>query len=87
MLDLQKQRQVMLERLAYYKQVINERSEGYRRHKLTFSIPRINRALRKISNGTYGECEDCGRCITQKRLELVPAALLCIDCQRTFEKK
>ncbi len=77
----------MLRRLAYYKWVINERSEGYRQLKLTFSIPRTKKALQKIHDGTYGACEDCGEYIGDNRLQVVPAALLCIDCQEGFEKE
>lgn len=87
MLDLQTQKQVMLSRLAYYRRVMNDRSEGYRQLKITFSIPRIKRALQKIEDGSYGICEDCGDQIPEKRLESIPAALLCICCQRSFEKK
>ena len=85
MLDLQLQKQVMLDRLAYYKRVINERPEGYRQLKLKFSIPRIKLALQKITNGTYGICDDCGEQINDVRMIAVPAALLCIDCQKEFE--
>jgi DnaK suppressor protein len=46
----------------------------------------ITRALRKLDEGTYGECEDCNAKIAAKRLQVLPFAVLCIDCQRVFEK-
>lgn len=41
----------------------------------------INRALKKIDDGTYGGCERCGRPIPYARLEVVPYARRCVDCQ------
>jgi RNA polymerase-binding protein DksA len=42
----------------------------------------IDKALRKIDEGTYGTCERCGRPIAPERLEALPYAELCIDCKR-----
>ncbi len=53
-------------------------------------IPKINEALSRIENGTYGICEECGGEISEKRLEYRPEATLCIDCktkQEELEKK
>lgn len=87
MLDVHTQRQIMLSRLAYYKRVIGERSEEYGHFKLMVSIPRTKRALQKIDEGTYFVCDGCGDDIGHARLNVVPAALLCIDCQNSFEGK
>jgi RNA polymerase-binding transcription factor DksA len=84
-LDLQNQQQILLSKLAYYRKVINQRSEEYRQLKSKIAIPRIQRALTKISDGTYGICEACDERIPDTRLRAVPAALLCIDCQVKFE--
>ena len=46
----------------------------------------INDALRRIQNKTYGKCGDCGKPINPKRLEAVPHARLCIQCQANEEK-
>jgi RNA polymerase-binding protein DksA len=42
----------------------------------------IEKALRKIADGTYGICERCGKQIAEERLEALPYAELCIDCKR-----
>ena len=42
----------------------------------------IEKALRKIDDGTYGLCERCGRSIDTARLEALPYAELCIECKR-----
>lgn len=46
---------------------------------------RIEEARRALANGTYGTCVDCGREIPAERLEAVPEAIRCIDCQRRLE--
>jgi DnaK suppressor protein len=45
----------------------------------------VNRALRKMELGTYGDCERCGNPISIERLEALPWAILCIDCAHLGE--
>ncbi|RMD46912.1 MAG: TraR/DksA family transcriptional regulator [Aquificota bacterium] len=45
----------------------------------------IDIALKKIENGTYGVCEECGVPIGEKRLEAIPWVRLCIDCSQNEE--
>lgn len=47
---------------------------------LNDEIASVTAALRRIDEGTYGECVNCGEDISQKRLEVQPEATLCIDC-------
>lgn len=42
----------------------------------------VNSALERIHEGTYGICTNCGQPIQAERLEALPWAELCIDCQR-----
>lgn len=42
---------------------------------------------RAKKNGTYGFCEDCGQKIDPERLEALPEATRCINCQTEWEKK
>jgi DnaK suppressor protein len=46
----------------------------------------IDEALRKIGEGTYGICEECGEEISEKRLKVLPTATLCISCQENKER-
>ena len=46
----------------------------------------VEECLRKVSEGTYGICEDCGEEISEKRLQVIPTATLCIDCKEQREK-
>jgi DnaK suppressor protein len=46
----------------------------------------IDAALKRIEDGTYGTCTNCGQPIAPERLEARPWATLCIDCQRRRER-
>ena len=46
---------------------------------------RIAEARRALADGTYGTCLTCGSQIAPQRLEAVPEAVRCLDCQRHFE--
>jgi DnaK suppressor protein len=46
----------------------------------------IDAALARIDDGTYGQCESCGRQISAERLEALPYATKCIDCKRREER-
>lgn len=47
---------------------------------------RIDEALDKIKDGTYGICEDCGEKIRAERLKVMPFAIYCRDCQEKREE-
>ena len=49
-------------------------------------ISKIDGALKKIQNGTYGFCEETGEPIGLKRLMARPVATLCISAQEKHEK-
>ncbi len=49
-------------------------------------IRRIERALERLREGSYGRCIDCGTEIDLPRLEVEPAAERCVDCQRRYEQ-
>lgn len=44
------------------------------------SIREITQALRRLEDGTYGQCERCGEAIAPARLEALPEATRCINC-------
>ena len=45
----------------------------------------IDEALVRVSDGTYGKCDECGVDISEKRLAAVPFAKLCVNCQAQQE--
>ena len=50
------------------------------------NLLKIDEALRKLKEGTYGKCEDCGEEISEKRLKVMPFAIYCIDCKEKREQ-
>jgi DnaK suppressor protein len=50
-------------------------------------LAHIDGALRRIEDGTYGTCENCGKAISPERLEAMPWVSLCIDCKRLAERR
>ncbi len=50
-------------------------------------LAKINNALQKIEDGTYGYCEATGEPISLKRLEARPIATLSIEAQEQHERK
>ena len=46
----------------------------------------IDEALARIEDGTFGACARCGKQIAEERLEAIPYATRCIDCQRLAER-
>jgi RNA polymerase-binding protein DksA len=50
-------------------------------------LAEIDAALDRIANGTYGRCTNCDGQIPVERLEALPWATLCIECQRDRERR
>ena len=48
-------------------------------------LAQIAAALRRVEAGSYGQCEDCGEPIDERRLAALPAARFCTDCQAIVE--
>jgi DnaK suppressor protein len=46
----------------------------------------VSAALRRLQDGSYGQCADCGEGIAFDRLKVEPWALRCIACETAFEK-
>ena len=66
-----------------YMQAFSFRLRGRERHLMN----KIELALRKIDDGSYGICEECEEPISNKRLEARPEAPLCIQCKEAQEKE
>jgi len=50
-------------------------------------LHKIDKAIERIQNGTYGICEECGAEIGFKRLEARPVTTLCIECKTKQERE
>ncbi|MBF0608338.1 MAG: TraR/DksA family transcriptional regulator [Candidatus Magnetobacterium sp. LHC-1] len=55
-------------------------------HHHKIKLNKIDEALRKIKNGSYGVCEDCGVHISEARLKVLPYATMCVECKEKREK-
>jgi DnaK suppressor protein len=47
---------------------------------LESTLARIERALSKLDEGTYGDCDVCGKPIALPRLKAMPDSVMCLDC-------
>ena len=48
-------------------------------------ISKIQEAIGRIEDGSYGICESCGEEISEARLKARPVTTLCIDCKKQQE--
>jgi RNA polymerase-binding transcription factor DksA len=49
--------------------------------QLEAELEELDRALRKVDEGTYGRCEACGKEIPAERLEAMPGTRFCVEDQ------
>lgn len=50
------------------------------RSQLLEHLDDVEAAVRRVANGTYGQCRTCRRPIAKARLEVLPAATECVGC-------
>jgi RNA polymerase-binding protein DksA len=50
-------------------------------------LEKIKQALRRLDDGTYGLCSECGEPIPPERMEILPYAALCVRCQSQQEHR
>ena len=80
--ELDQSRQGRLSRMdALQGQAMSQELERRRRVELR----NIEAALKRIEEGDYGHCVDCGKAIAEKRLNYDPAAARCIACAERAE--
>ena len=65
---------------SYTKEFLFHQSDDHRR-----LLQLVNEALERLKNGGYGLCVACNEEVQQKRLEAVPWARHCIECQEKQE--
>jgi DnaK suppressor protein len=67
---------------AYTREFLFELGNGDRR-----LLKEVTSALQRIEDGSYGLCERCNEPIAEKRLDALPFARHCINCQRVVEEE
>jgi DnaK suppressor protein len=63
-------------------EAISRRNEIGVGNSLLVTEEKLERALAKLDDGSYGRCDKCAGPIAPARLEAVPESVLCIDCAR-----
>ncbi|MCD6102319.1 MAG: TraR/DksA C4-type zinc finger protein [Candidatus Cloacimonetes bacterium] len=65
----------------------NEREkETYMLERELKNLKKLDQALKRIYDNTYGICRFCGKEISESRLRAIPFAEFCIKCQRNEER-
>lgn len=67
---------------SYTKEFLMSLSDTERKQLLL-----IDEALKRIDDGNFGICKECEKAIKKKRLNAVPWAPLCIECQQKEEEE
>jgi DnaK suppressor protein len=56
------------------------------RRRLERRLSELDHVQRRLEQGSYGKCEQCGEQIPEERLEAMPDTTMCVPCQRTKER-
>jgi DnaK suppressor protein len=67
-------------------QVFEQQRDLALRERAEQHLALVDAALARIDGGTFGTCLRCGRPIAPERLEALPWAAHCIDCQSAIDK-
>lgn len=65
-------------------EVGHERAEALK-NEIGKNIALVKKALSRLGIGKYGLCENCNKPIDKARLQIVPQAVLCIECEQNKE--
>jgi RNA polymerase-binding transcription factor DksA len=57
------------------------------RESMEDSLKRVEGALQRFEEGSYGTCRDCGGIIEWGRLKVLPYTWLCVECVRLNERE
>ena len=55
-------------------------------HSIRAEMEQIEKTLARMDEGLYGICEACEKPIAAKRLQAVPHALRCVNCEEKFQQ-
>ena len=56
------------------------------RERLVEKIERLTAALKRMDEGSYGTCVECGKSIAPARLKAIPEVATCVACQEKIER-
>jgi DnaK suppressor protein len=67
-------------------QVFEQQRDLALRERAETQLALVDAALARLDDGTFGTCLNCGRPIAPGRLEALPWAAHCIDCQAAIDR-
>jgi DnaK suppressor protein len=67
-------------------QVFEQQRDLALRERAVQHLAQVDAALARLRDGTFGRCARCGRPIAPDRLEALPWAAHCIDCQTAIDR-
>lgn len=67
-------------------QVFEQQRDLALRDRAVQHLALVEAALGRLEDGTFGQCVRCGRAIPEARLEALPWAAHCIDCQTALDR-
>lgn len=68
-------------------QVFEQQRDLALRDRATQQLELVDAALARLDGGTFGTCARCGKAIAPGRLEVLPWAAHCIDCQAIVDRE
>jgi DnaK suppressor protein len=80
-----RRREILSEVQSRIKDVRAEGASGITTEMKAETLQRINEALDRLDEGTYGRCFECGDEISEARLRALPFAVRCKDCEEARE--
>ena len=67
-------------------QVFEQERDLAMRERASLHLEAVDAALTRLDDGTYGTCIRCGRAIPWERLDALPWAAHCIECQTLVDR-
>ncbi len=67
-------------------QVFEQQRDLALRDRALHHLAQVDAAIARLDDGTYGRCLRCGRAIPDGRLDALPWAAHCIDCQTAIDR-
>ena len=67
-------------------QVFEQQRDLALRERAIQHLGQVDAALARLDDGTFGRCARCGRDIPEARLEALPWAAHCIECQTALDR-
>src|SRR5207247_10306130 len=68
-------------------QVFEQQRDLALRERNQHQLAAVEAALRRLDDGTFGTCARCGKPVAAARIEALPWAAYCIDCQRIVGRR